>query len=72
MKYKAGETHCTCVAGGGGKAEGVHLPNLNCFHELWEMSLRLGRSRDLFLRVQLSPLVMTCCAAVAYCAEILS
>lgn len=60
MKHKAGDPRYACVATGGGKAEGPHLPNLNCFHELWEMGLRLGRGRDLSTGVQMSPLVMTC------------
>ena len=60
MKRKAGELYCAYVARGGGKAEGVRLPNLNCFRELWEMGLKLGRGKDLSLGVQISPLVMTC------------
>lgn len=60
MKHKAGETSHACVARGGGKAEGAHMPNLNCFHELQKMELRLRRGRDLFLGVQIPPLVMMC------------
>lgn len=34
-EHKAGKQHCACVAGGGGKAEGVHLPNMNFFRGKW-------------------------------------
>lgn len=47
LKGEAVELSCVCIARGGVKAQAVHVPNLSCFPQLWEVGLRLRRAKIL-------------------------